>query len=291
VVNKIDTRESPVSFKEKAAVNVSAFMFCSSIDKEKKDSYINRFKEIILSVCPERLVQTPPLLGDLMPEGGQAVFIVPIDKEAPKGRLILPQVQAIRDVLDNNSAVTVVKEDEYLSVLSRFKTLPDLVVCDSQVVDKMVAETPEEVKCTTFSILFSRYKGDLTAMVKGAKAIDLLQDKDKVLISEACSHHPIEDDIGRVKIPRWLRDYTKKELIIESCAGRDYPDNLCQYKLIIHCGGCMITRKEMINRIEQAQAAGIPVTNYGVAISFLQGVLERVLTPFPDASQVLQYKP
>ncbi len=290
VINKIDHKQASPVFMEKTVNNVSSAMICSSIDKEKKDQYIHRFKELLLGVCPESLIKAPPLLGDILPKGGLAVFIVPIDMEAPKGRLILPQVQAIRDVLDNDAAVAVVKENEYAAVLARLKKLPDLAVCDSQVVDKMVADTPEEMSCTTFSILFSRYKGDLAESVKGALMIDTLKSGDKVLIAEACSHHPIEDDIGRVKIPRWLTEYTRKDLIIESCAGRDYPENLSQYKLVIHCGGCMITRREMLNRIEQARQAGVAITNYGAAISFLQGVLERVLSPFPEELSLFRKK-
>ena len=218
-----------------------------------------------------------------MPAGGIVVLIVPIDLEAPKGRLILPQVQTIREVLDNDAAVLVVKEREYASVLARLKSPPDIVVCDSQVVLKMVADTPSGVKCTTFSILFSRLKGDLNEMAHGVTAIDTLKAGDKVLIAESCSHHAVEDDIGRVKIPRWLRQYVGVELDIRSSAGRDYPDDLETYKLIIHCGSCMLTRREMLFRIEKAKAKGVPITNYGVAISFVQGVLERTLAPFPAA--------
>jgi len=165
----------------------------------------------------------------------------------------------------------------------RLKGPPDLVVCDSQVVLKMTADTPESVKCTTFSILFARYKGDLVGAARAAAVIQKLGPEDKVLISEACSHHAIEDDIGRVKIPRWLRQYIGGDIQIDVSSGKDYPENLKEYKLIIHCGGCMLTRREMLSRVEKAGEAGVPVTNYGLAISVLQGVIKRVLSPFPAA--------
>jgi len=215
-----------------------------------------------------------------MPSGGIAIFIIPIDKEAPKGRIILPQVQAIRDALDNDQMALIAKESEYMQALKKLKNPPDLVVCDSQVVHRMVSETPAGIKCTTFSILFARIKGNLKEAVKAVKIMDMMQSGDKVLIAESCSHHPIEDDIGRVKIPKWIKEYTKKDIIFDSCAGRDFPDNLSQYKLIIQCGGCMISRREMLSRIEQAKAQGVAITNYGVCISYLKGVLDRVLSPF-----------
>ena len=224
-----------------------------------------------------------PLVGDLLPPGGIAVMIVPIDLSAPKGRLILPQVQTIRDILDNDAISVVVKEREYAHLMQNNIVKPDLVVCDSQVVMKMVADTPPDVKCTTFSILFARYKGDIVEEAKGAAAIDNLQPGDKVMIAEACSHHALEDDIGRVKIPRWLRQYVGIDLDIDVFSGRDYPDNLTDYKVILHCGSCMLTRTEKLSRIQAAKAAGVPITNYGIAISLVQGVLKRVLSPFPAA--------
>jgi len=224
----------------------------------------------------------PPILGDLIPAGGLAVLIVPVDLEAPKGRIILPQVQTIRDTLDNNQMALIVKESEYPQALKKLKKNPDIVVCDSQVVDKMVSLTPAGINCTTFSILFARIKGNLKEAVESVTAIRGLSSGDRVLIAESCSHHPIEDDIGRVKIPKWMRRYTQKDIIFESVAGRDFPGDLTPYKLIVQCGGCMITRREMLARTEKAKAKGVPMTNYGICISFLQGVLERVISPFPD---------
>lgn len=286
VVNKIDLKPASDNFIEKIRGITEHFILVSSVDYASKDKYINEFKEHLIKVCPPEFFYSPPLIGDLLPSGGMAVLIVPIDLQAPKGRLILPQVQTIRDALDNDASCLVVKEREYSYILTKLKEYPDIVVCDSQVVLKMVADTPENVKCTTFSILFARYKGNLIEMAKGVAAIDKLETGDKVLIAEACSHHPIEDDIGRVKIPRWLRQYVGGDIEIDVYAGRDYPDNLKDYKLVIHCGGCMLTRREMLFRIHKAKQENIPITNYGVCISFLQGVLERVLSPFPAALEM-----
>ncbi|MFA5164884.1 MAG: [FeFe] hydrogenase H-cluster maturation GTPase HydF [Candidatus Omnitrophota bacterium] len=291
VVNKADLKSPSEGFMNKMLEISQRVMTCSSLnygqtiaDKgNSRDPSVDRYKRFLLEVCPEDFLKPPLLMGDLMPKGGVAVLIMPIDKEAPKGRLILPQVQTIRDVLDNDGMSLVVKETEYLASLKGLTKQPDIVVCDSQVVDRMVRETPPGVKCTTFSIIFIRYKGDLVEMARGAAMIDALKPGDKVLIAEACSHHAIEDDIGRVKIPRWLKKYAGGELDISVCSGRDYPGDLAKYKLIIHCGSCMITRREMLTRIEKAKEAGVPITNYGFAISRSQGVLERVLSPFPEA--------
>ena len=282
-VNKIDLKWPSENFLAKIRLKVGRIVCCSSIDLENRDKYLNVLKKHVLDVCPDEYLNPPPLIGDLLPAGGLAVLIVPIDLQAPKGRLILPQVQAIRDALDNDAAVMVVKEREYAFLLKKLNQPPDFVVCDSQVVLKMVADTPQVVKCTTFSILFSRYKGDLIEAAKGAAVIESLKAQDKVLIAEACSHHAIEDDIGRVKIPRWLRQYIGGDIQIDVSAGRDYPDNLNQYRLVIHCGGCMLTRREMLFRIEKAREAGVAITNYGVAVSVVQGVIKRTLSPFPAA--------
>jgi [FeFe] hydrogenase H-cluster maturation GTPase HydF len=283
VVNKTDLGAPSPAFLQKIRGRTEHIVLCSSVDAGKRDDYVNDFKRNLLEICPDDFLKPPSLIGDLVPAGGLAVLIVPIDLEAPRGRLILPQAQTIREVLDHDAAALVVKEREYASLLARLKSPPDIVVCDSQVVLKMAADTPPGVKCTTFSILFSRLKGDLGEMVRGVTAIDTLKAGDKVLIAESCSHHAVEDDIGRVKIPRWLRQYAGVELDIRSSAGRDYPDDLETYQLIIHCGACMLTRREMLFRIGKAKSKGVPITNYGVAISFVQGVLERTLAPFPAA--------
>jgi len=252
----------------------------SSTEKRLQDAAIHEFKRNLIEVAPADFLNPPPIIGDLFPAGGIAILIVPIDMEAPKGRIILPQVQAIRDALDNDQMALVVKENGYKKALMELKNSPGIVICDSQVVDRMVSETPPHIKCTTFSILFARMKGSLVDAVNDVGVIDRLVSGDKVLIAESCSHHPIQDDIGRVKIPRWIREYTGKDIIFDSCAGRDFPEDLKQYKLIIQCGGCMISRREMLQRIEQAKAQGVSITNYGVCISYLKGVLDRVMEPF-----------
>jgi [FeFe] hydrogenase H-cluster maturation GTPase HydF len=260
-----------------------SYLPCNSTDFSSREKVLSQLKAQLLAVCPEEFLQPPPLVGDLVKPGGIAVLIVPIDLQAPKGRLILPQVSTIRDALDSDAAALVVKEREYTHILSRLKTPPDLVVCDSQVVLKMIGDTPKEIPCTTFSILFARLKGDLPKLAAGAAAIERLKDGDKVLIAESCSHHAAEDDIGRVKIPRWLRQYCGCELQVDVYAGHDFPDNLSEYSLVVQCGGCMHNRREILSRIEKCEAAGVPITNYGLCISQTQGVLKRVLSPFPAA--------
>jgi len=288
VVNKVDTGEVSNVWLDIVKKTTDKIILCSSVVSGNRERYLCRFKAELMSALPEERLTDQALISDLICPGGLAVLIVPIDLQAPKGRLILPQVQTIRDALDCDAMSLVVKEREYSHVYSVLNKKPDLVICDSQIVMKMVADTPQDVPCTTFSILFSRYKGDLIEEVKGAAMIDKLRDGDKVLIAEACSHHAAEDDIGRVKIPRWLRQYTGIDLNVAIASGRDYPENLSEYKLVIHCGACMLTRKEKLVRIQKAREAGVAVTNYGIAISLLQGVLKRVLTPFPAALAVME---
>lgn len=254
----------------------------NSQDLSSRDAVLGKLKAELIKVCPEDFINQPTILGDLAPKQSHVVLLVPIDKEAPKGRLIMPQVQAIRDALDNDQIVTIVKENEYVRALENMKTPPSLVVCDSQVVDFMVANTPQNISCTTFSILFARLKGDIVKLVEGAAAIKNLQDGDKVLIAESCTHHAIEDDIGRVKIPNLLRKKTGKDLIINHVAGHDFPKDLAEYKLVVQCGGCMHNRREMLSRINKCEQVGVPITNYGVCISELKGVLRQVLKPFPQ---------
>jgi [FeFe] hydrogenase H-cluster maturation GTPase HydF len=242
----------------------------------------------LIEACPDDFLNSPSLIGDLLSAGELVVMMVPIDLQAPKGRLILPQVQAIRDALDNDGAALVVKDREFTSILGRLREPPALVICDSQVVLKMVAETPPSIRCSTFSILFSRNRGDLIEAARGVSMVKSLRAGDKVLIAEACSHHAAQDDIGRVKIPRWVRQYVGQDLQFDVCSGIDYPQNLLEYKLVIHCGGCMLNRRAMLSRIHRAREAGVPITNYGVCIAYVQGVLERVLSPFPAALEAFR---
>ena len=223
---------------------------------------------------------SPTILGDLINPGDTVVLVVPIDLAAPRGRLILPQVQTIRDLLDNDAMALVVKERELKTALAGLVRKPKLVVTDSQAFSKVDADTPGDIMLTSFSILFARYKGDLEALVAGALAVDSLKPGDRVLIAEACTHHRVEDDIGTVKIPRWLRRKAGGELRFDWSSGIEMPSELGQYKLIVHCGACMINRKEMLHRLMQAAGAGVPVVNYGVLIASLHGILRRALSPF-----------
>ncbi len=260
----------------------------NSTDTSERDKILNELTTALIKLCPEDYISTRPLLGDLLPPNSTTVMIIPIDYEAPKGRLILPQVMAIRDCLDHEQNILIVKEDNYTATLQNLKTPPALVVCDSQVVDKMVAQTPPDIPCTTFSILMARFKGNLATMVEGAAIINHLQDNDKILIAESCTHHAADDDIGRVKIPNLLRNKTCKNLQIDYVSGCDFATNLADYKLVIQCGGCMVNRRQILSRIQQCQSAGVAITNYGVCISELKGVLERVLSPFPNTLQIYQ---
>ncbi len=282
VVNKSDLKVPDAVWLEQLKKKTARILACASTDLANRDRYVGLLKQYLLEVCPEDFLKAPALIGDLIPKGGLAVLIIPIDFEAPKGRIILPQVQAIRDALDHGAMTLVVRESEYKDALARLAAPPDLVVCDSQVVDRMVAETPAGVQCTTFSILLSRLKADIVEMTRGALAIDRLRSGDKVLIAESCSHHAIEGDIGRIKIPNWLRKYLGFEIQIKVVAGRDFPEDVGDYKLIIQCGSCMLTRRETLARIQRAKQQGVPITNYGLCISYLQGVLGRVLEPFPE---------
>jgi [FeFe] hydrogenase H-cluster maturation GTPase HydF len=283
VVNKADLAAPSAEVRAALARACDGVIVGSATDTGQRERLVGEMKTLLATVCSELFRHPPPLVGDLLPAGGLAVLIVPIDLQAPKGRLILPQVQTIRDALDHDAMTLVVKEREYRAALEMLGRDPDLVVCDSQVVLKMVADTPSRVKCTTFSILFARLKGDLAVMAAGAAAIDGLRDGDRVLIAESCSHHALEDDIGRVKIPRWLRQYTGASIEIDHCAGRDFPKDLGAYRLVVQCGGCMNNRAEMLSRLRRASEHGVAITNYGLCISQTQGVLQRALSPFPSA--------
>ena len=243
------------------------------------DNLVFKFKDALVRLLPDDFVNSPKIAGDLVPPQSTVILVIPIDKEAPKGRIILPQVQTIRDLLDSDCLSYVVKETELKQAIENLKTPPALVVTDSQAFKQVSEIVPESIPLTSFSILFARFKGDLDEFVKGAEAIDNLKDGDCVLILESCTHHAIEDDIGRVKIPNWLRKKTGKNLVIHNYAGHDFPD-IKDYKLIIHCGACMTNRREVLSRILIANQAGIPITNYGVVISYCLGILPRAVKIF-----------
>lgn len=224
--------------------------------------------------------EAPALTGDLYEPGAKIVLVAPQDIQAPKGRLILPQVQVIRDILDNGGSAFVCTADRFEETLAALKEPPALVITDSQVFARVNAALPREVPLTSFSIIMARAKGELSVFIEGAKAIEKLGPHDKVLIAEACTHAPLNEDIGREKLPRWLRRKAGETLTADICAGPDFPKNLRDYALILHCGGCMFTRKQLMSRIIEAQEANVPITNYGVAIAQLNGILDRVTEMF-----------
>ena len=240
---------------------------------------IYKFKNTLINLLPEDFVNPPKIAGDLVEEKSTVILVIPIDKEAPKGRIILPQVQVLRDLLDSNCKIMSVKESELKEAIEELKSPPSLVITDSQAFKTVSEIVPDNIPLTSFSILFARLKGDLNAFIQGAKAIDTLKDGDKVLILESCTHHAIEDDIGKVKIPNLLRKKTGKNLVFEHISGHDFPD-ISDYKLIIHCGACMTNRREILSRIIKANQAGIPITNYGITISYCLGITERAVEIF-----------
>lgn len=276
VVNKCDL--APKSFHIDLKSELSNIIYTSV---KKDDKIVFKFKEALVNLLPEDFVNSPKIVGDLVPAKSTVILVIPIDKEAPKGRIILPQVQTLRDLLDNNCLSYVVKESELKDALDNLKTPPALVVTDSQAFKKVSEIVPENVSLTSFSILFARLKGDLDEFVNGAKAIENLKDGDMVLILESCTHHAIEDDIGRVKIPNLLRKKTGKNLVIHNYAGHDFPD-IKDYKLIIHCGACMTNRREVLSRVLIANQNNVPITNYGVVISYCLGILPRAIKIFTE---------
>ncbi len=240
-------------------------------------------RRAILLAAPAEALEARRIVGDLVSEGDLVVLVVPVDKEAPKGRLILPQVQTIRDLLDADAFCVVVKERELPLALARLNGPPRLVVTDSQAFLKAAADTPPGTPLTSFSILFARFQGDLPTLAAGAFGVEGLRSGDRVLVAEGCTHHPAGEDIGRVKIPRWLRQYTGLPLEFEHVSGRDFPEDLGRYALVVHCGNCIGNRREMLSRILRCREAGVPVTNYGLVIAYSLGIFERALEPFPAA--------
>lgn len=247
---------------------------------------IHELKERIASIArveePEKY-----LVRDLLEPSDVAVLVVPIDSAAPKGRLILPQQQTIRDILEADAVSVVVKENGLKDALGQLNKKPKMVITDSQVFAQVAADTPEDIQLTSFSILMARYKGNLEQAVRGVTALDGLEDGDMVLISEGCTHHRQCDDIGTVKIPRWIREYTGKDVQIVTSSGTEFPDDLKKYKLIIHCGGCMLNEREMKYRLSCAADQGVPMTNYGIMIAYVKGILKRSVQVFPDISVLL----
>lgn len=279
VVNKSDVEEiSDVALEKIKSVvgeNTPILKTSSTSDKE----IVFKFKAKLVKMLPEDFVNSPKIVGDLVPPKSTVILVIPIDKEAPKGRIILPQVQTIRDLLDSDCLSYSVKVSELAEAINNLKESPALVVTDSQAFREVSQIVPENIPLTSFSILFARLKGDLKAFAEGAKAIDELKDGDKVLILESCTHHAIEDDIGRVKIPNLLLKKTGKNLVIDNYAGHDLPD-ISKYNLIIHCGACMTNKREVLSRILLANEKGIPITNYGMTISYCLGIMDRAMKIF-----------
>jgi len=275
-------------------MNITSQLDSLKIDYVATDAFhregIDKLRHLLLEKAPADFVNQQAILADLVGPGEMAVLVTPIDKEAPKGRMILPQAQSIRDLLDHGAFCLVVREHELEKALKRLTIPPKLIVTDSQAFEMVNAITPPDIPLTSFSILFARFQADLTEMVRGAMAIDKLQPGDKVLIAEACTHHPIEEDIGTVKIPNWLNKYVGGALTFVNMRGRDFPKNIADYKLIIHCGACMWNRREMLGRIMKAREAGVPITNYGLTIAYTLGIFSRALEPFPAALEWVKGK-
>jgi len=256
------------------------------VSAETKDG-VFELKERIAHLVPSDDM-TKKLVGDLLSPGDTAVMVVPIDSAAPKGRLILPQQQVIRDTLEANALAMVVKEDRVREAIAGLAAKPAMVITDSQAFKRVSADTPEDIPLTSFSILMARYKGVLRQSIEGVAAIENLRDGDTVLISEGCTHHRQCDDIGTVKIPRWLRSHTGKDIAIETSSGTEFPDDLSKYSVIIHCGACMLNEREVRYRMKCAVDQGVPMTNYGVTIAYMNGILRRALGLFPDVAELIK---
>lgn len=290
IIQEVEKRGLPLikvyNKADKFHITQTDGIVATSTDKGERDRVLNSFKAELIKKAPEEAFATPILISDLVKEHGNVVLVIPLDDQAPKGRLLPLQVHVIRDCLDHACTVSAVRESEYAEALSRFKNKPDLVITDSSVVDMVNKLTPLDVPLTTFSILFARLKGDLYKLVEGVKAVRKLQDGDKVLVAESCTHHADKNDIGRVKIPNLIRKITGKNPEFVHVAGCDFPDNLNDYKLVIQCGGCMSPRRMILSRINRCEQAGVPITNYGVCISELTNALPRVIEVFGPVAEM-----
>lgn len=279
VLNKADL--TPPS--EETLAQARAFGLPVVVTDAITRSGIDELRTAIIRLVEEDTEPDRPLAGDLAHAGDSVVLVTPIDSGAPKGRLILPQVQAIRELLDAHAKAYVIQQNRVAEALSDLREKPAFVMTDSQAIDDVVRQTPADVPLTTFSIQMAYSKSDLVALAAGTAALAHLRNGDRILICETCSHHPQKDDIGRLKIPRWLREKTNLDLQIEVAVGKDFPDDLTPYAVLIQCGGCVVTRRHMLMRLRRAKAQGVPMTNYGLAICHLRGHLERVLSCHPEA--------
>ena len=291
IIKETETRNLPlikIFNKADKYPNIKAeagAIIANSSDLNSRDKVLTAFKAELIKKAPEEIINTPTLIGDLVAKNSCVVLVIPLDDQAPKGRLLPLQVHVIRDCLDNACSVIETKETEYAQTLALLKDKPDLVITDSSVIKQVAEQTPKDVKLTTFSIIFARLKGDLQKLVEGVEQIAKLQNGDKILVAESCTHHADKNDIGRVKIPNLIRQKTGKQLEFVHIAGCDFPNDLATYKLVIHCGGCMSPRRLILGRINRCEQAGVPITNYGVCLSALNGVLPRVIAPFPEVKK------
>jgi [FeFe] hydrogenase H-cluster maturation GTPase HydF len=250
----------------------------SSLEKQN----IQELKELLARQIPDNENQGRRVIADLLSPEDLVILVTPVDKAAPKGRLILPVQQTIRDILDVRASTLVVQDSGLENLLARIGCCPRMVVTDSQAFEKVAAVTPKEIPLTSFSILFARYKGDLELTVRGVRTLEDLHDGDRILIAEGCTHHRQCNDIGTVKLPNWINQFCKRKIEYQYSSGTEFPDDLTPYRLIIHCGGCMLNEREMKYRQQCAQDQGIPITNYGISIAFMHGILKRSLQPFPE---------
>lgn len=277
IVNKTDIAMPAQKDIETIKNNSSQIVFLSA----KNDTdVISKIKQALILTADEEYINTPELLEGITEKNDTAVLVIPIDKEAPKGRIILPQVQTIRDLLDNRAISVVCGVENLDYTIKNLKTAPKIVITDSQAFKEVNEIIPQNILLTSFSIIFAKLKGDLKTFVKGADVLDEIKNEDKILICESCSHHPVEDDIGRVKIPNLIKKYTGKNLIFEYASGHNFPKNIEKYKLIVHCGACMTNRREVLSRIEIANSKNTAITNYGIVIAKCLKILPRVLKPF-----------
>ncbi|MCL2485024.1 MAG: [FeFe] hydrogenase H-cluster maturation GTPase HydF [Endomicrobia bacterium] len=284
VISKNDLNPPDSNFiKELGSYSKNVLQFSSVTGN--RDNFLNELKKILFGVLPENYIENYSPLKDIIKNDDTVILVMPIDAGAPRGKIIMPQIQTIRHILDLNACSYIAQDSQYQTILNNLKVKPVIVITDSQSVKKIAAITPADVKLTTFSTIFAADKSDIIEMAKGASALSTLKDGDKILISEACTHHASADDIGRIKLPKWIKEYAGQNIEIVYANGQDFPniEELKTYKVIVHCGACTLNRKNMLARLNKAVEAGVPITNYGIAISVMQGVIEKVLEVFPEA--------
>jgi [FeFe] hydrogenase H-cluster maturation GTPase HydF len=279
VLNKADLKRAPI--EDMIRLEQENLPYVKLVATTGKG--VDKLRALLSEMAPAEFTEPQVLLRDLVGPRETAVLVMPFDKEAPKGRIKNLQAQSIRELLDDDATCMVVKDAGLERTLENLKTPPKIVVTDAAVFEQVARITPDSIPLTAFSILLSRLKGDLVEQTRGAVTVDSLRTGDKVLVAESCTHHPIEEDIGRVKIPRWLEQYIGGKLEFITVKGHDFPTDLSPYKLVIHCGACMANRREMLSRIRECNRQGVPITNYGLVIAYSLGILERALEPFPEA--------